>query len=141
MKTITSARSLRGNTRLVSGQIKIGDTCAAKGLFGVPCNEELVAADPRHLTGTFTTLCTTHLPYVEEDLDKLWEDRHALGFPPGTERTETADGLEENYRRRNIEKEVRDPNKKRREPNSPAGVEGKDISTGILDGILNNIGE
>jgi hypothetical protein len=106
MRTITSARSLRGNTRLVSGQIKIGDTCAAKGLFGIPCSEELIAADPRHLTGIFTTLCTDHLPKVEEDLDKMWEDGHAFGYFEGNDRTNTADGLEENYRRRNIERPV-----------------------------------
>jgi len=135
MKTITSVRSLRGNTRLVSGQVKIGDTCAAKGLFGVPCSEELVAADPRHLTGIFTTLCTDHLPHVEEDLDKLWEDRHAFGFPPENERTTTADGLEENYRRRNIERPVGEP-KKKGEGSSTSQPSANDATQMFLKNIV-----
>jgi len=145
MKTITSARSLRGNTRLVSGQVKIGDVCAAKGLFGIPCSHELVAADPRHLTGMFTTLCTDHLPHVEEDIDRLWEDGHAFGYPPENERTTTADGVEENYRRRNIERDAvpaevesvfnnKGPGKKKKTP-STKGVD-PEIAKSVLDRIM-----
>ena len=102
MRTITSIRNLRGNDRLISGQIKIGNTCSAQGLFSdesgnkVPCSQELVSADPRHLTGSFTTLCTAHLPYVEDDLDDLWSDAHAFGFPKVNVRTDAPGGLEEN---------------------------------------------
>jgi hypothetical protein len=138
MKTITSARSLRGNDRLISGQVKIGGTCAAKDLFSdkdgnkIPCSDELVAADPRHLTGTFTTLCTAHLPLVENDLDELWADGHAFGPPNITDRTEAPGGLEENYRRKNIEKPVRDRFKKIREV---PGQQGDNIAFSILDNI------
>ena len=139
MKIVTSARSPRGNDRLVSGQVKIGDTCSAQGLFTdgdgnkVPCSHELVASDPRHLTGTFTTLCTAHLPYVEDDLDDLWADAHAFGKPAETTRTEAPGGLEENYRKNNIEKEVKGPAKRQRN-NSETSV---DLSKSILDKLTN----
>jgi len=140
MRTVTSARSLRGNDRLISGQVKIGDTCSAKGLFNdedgnkVPCSHELVAADPRHLTGTFTTLCTAHLPYVERDLDDLWKDAHALGRPVETVRTEAPGGIEEVYRKNNVEKGVMGPKRKKSPTTEPTG---QDISRAILDSLVN----
>ena len=132
MKTIISVKGLRGADRLVSGQVNIGDTCAANGLFGIPCSGELVAADPRHLTGIFTTLCTDHLPHVEEDLDRLWEDRHALGSPPDLERTTIPGGLEENYRRRNIEKPVGESNKRKKSPS----FNSSNLTSTLLDGLF-----
>jgi len=142
MRTITSIRSLRGNDRLISGQVKIGDTCSAQGLFSdengnkVPCSHELVAADPRHLTGSFTTLCTAHLPYVENDLDDLWSDAHAFGFPAGNVRTEAPGGLEENYRKNNnIEKEMMGPKKKER--NISTGPKQDSAASEFIKGIIN----
>jgi hypothetical protein len=144
MQIITSVRSLRGNDRLISGQVKIGDSCAAQGLFSnengnkIPCSHELVAADPRHLTGAFTTLCTAHLPYVENDLDDLWADGHSLGFPPTTDRTDAPGGLEENYRLQNIEKEVGAGTKGKGKKKKFFFSEPDEINSVILNQLIKN---